>query len=152
MGLYLLNEKRKILNKEKLDFETTNRQLNETSLNYKDLQTEHLQLVDKYTNVINRYSELDLNTLSDIKTTITKRNNEINDLNLEKKTLERELNTFSKKAKILRDIKDSLSDEIHLLNNELEYINLGFTTPLFDYDTSESFKKEIIKVKEEQKN
>lgn len=151
LGLYLLNEKRKILNKEKLDFETTNRQLNETSLNYKDLQTEHLQLVDKYTNVINRYSELDLNTLSDIKTTITKRNNEINDLNLEKKTLERELNTFSKKAKILRDIKDSLSDEIHLLNNELEYINLGFTTPLFDYDTSESFKKEIIKVKEEQK-
>lgn len=42
LGLYLLNEKRKILYKEKNDFEITNSKLNETSLNYENLQAEHL--------------------------------------------------------------------------------------------------------------
>ena len=71
LGVYLLNEKRKILYKEKIAFENTYRKLDETSLNYKNLQTKHLQLEDKYDKVIDRYSELDLNTLSDIKENIT---------------------------------------------------------------------------------
>lgn len=151
LGLYLLNEKRKILNKEKLEFETTNRQLDETSLNYKNLQTEHLQLGDKYNNVIERYSELDLNTLSDIKENIKQRNIEINDLNLKKSYLDTEYSSLSNEINILTKEKISISKEIHLLNNELEYIDLGFTKPLFDYDTSEVFKKELLKIKNEQK-
>lgn len=151
LGLYLLNEKRKILNKEKLEFETTNRQLDETSLNYKNLQTEHLQLGDKYNNVIERYSELDLNTLSDIKENIKQRNIEINDLNLKKSYLDTEYSSLSNEINILTKEKISISKEIHLLNNELEYIDLGFTKPLFDYDTSEVFKKELPKIKNEQK-
>ena len=72
-------------------------------------------------------------------------------MNSKKIILEKELNSLSKKSTLLKEIKDSISNEIHLLNNELEYIDLGFTSPLFDYDTSETFKKEIIKVKDEQK-
>lgn len=151
LGLYLLNEKRKILNKEKLEFETTNRQLAEISLNYKNLQTEHLLLGDKYNNVIERYSELDLNTLSDIKENIKQRNIEINDLNLKKSYLDTEYSSLSNEINILTKEKISISKEIHLLNNELEYIDLGFTKPLFDYDTSEVFKKELLKIKNEQK-
>lgn len=151
LGLYLLNEKRKILYKEKNDFEITNSKLNETSLNYENLQAEHLLLEDEYNKVIDRYSELDLNALSDIKKNLIQRENEIDELNSKKIILEKELNSLSKKSTLLKEIKDSISNEIHLLNNELEYIDLGFTSPLFDYDTSETFKKEIIKVKDEQK-
>ncbi|MDU6573020.1 MAG: DUF4041 domain-containing protein [Gemella haemolysans] len=151
MGVYLLNEKRKILYKEKIAFENTYRKLDETSLNYKNLQTKHLQLEDKYDKVIDRYSELDLNTLSDIKENIKHKNIEINDLNLKKSNLDTEYSSLENEVNILTKEKISISKEIHLLNNELEYIDLGFTKPLFDYDTSESFKTELLKTKSEQK-
>ena len=152
LGVYLLNEKRKILYKEKIAFENTYRKLDETSLNYKNLQTKHLQLEDKYDKVIDRYSELDLNTLSDIKENIKHKNIEINDLNLKKSNLDTEYSSLENEVNILTKEKISISKEIHLLNNELEYIDLGFTKPLFDYDTSESFKTELLKTKSEQKN
>nr|WP_316451672.1 DUF4041 domain-containing protein [Gemella haemolysans] len=151
LGVYLLNEKRKILYKEKIAFENTYRKLDETSLNYKNLQTKHLQLEDKYDKVIDRYSELDLNTLSDIKENIKHKNIEINDLNLKKSNLDTEYSSLENEVNILTKEKISISKEIHLLNNELEYIDLGFTKPLFDYDTSESFKTELLKTKSEQK-
>lgn len=151
LGVYLLNEKRKILYKEKIAFENTYRKLDETSLNYKNLQTKHLQLEDKYDKVIDRYSELDLNTLSDIKENIKQKNIEINDLNLKKSNLDTEYSSLENEVNILTKEKISISKEIHLLNNELEYIDLGFTKPLFDYDTSESFKTELLKTKSEQK-
>lgn len=151
LGLYLLNEKRKILYKEKNDFEITNSKLNETSLNYENLQAEQLLLEDKYNKVIDRYSELDLNTLNDIKENIKQKNIEINDLNLKKSNLDTEYSSLVNEVNILTKEKNSISKEIHLLNNELEYIDLGFTKPLFDYDTSESFKTELLKTKSEQK-
>ena len=151
LGLYLLNEKRKILYKEKNDFEITNSKLNETSLNYENLQAEHLQLEDKYNKVIERYSELDLNSLSNIRENIKQKNIEINDLNIKKSNLDIQYSTLSNEVEILTKEKNSISKEIHLLNNELEYIDLGFTKPLFDYNTSEIFKKELLRVKNEQK-
>ena len=151
LGVYLLNKKRKILYKEKIAFENTYRKLDETSLNYRNLQTKHLQLEDKYDKVINRYSELDLNILSDIKENIKQKNIEINDLNLKKSNLDTEYTSLANEVNILTKEKISISKEIHLLNNELEYIDLGFTKPLFDYDTSESFKTELLKTKSEQK-
>lgn len=151
LGLYLLNEKRKILYKEKNDFEIINSKLNETSLNYENLQAEHLQLEDKYNKVIERYSELDLNSLSNIRENIKQKNIEINDLNIKKSNLDIQYSTLSNEVEILTKEKNSISKEIHLLNNELEYIDLGFTKPLFDYNTSEIFKKELLRVKNEQK-
>lgn len=151
LGVYLLNEKRKILYKEKIAFENTYRKFDETSLNYKNLQTKHLQLEDKYNKVNDRYSELDLNTLSDIKENIKQKNIEINDLNLKKSNLDTEYSSLANEVNILTKEKISISKEIHLLNNELEYIDLGFTKPLFDYDTSEIFKTELLKTKSEQK-
>lgn len=151
LGLYLLNEKRKILYKEKNDFEITNNKLNETSLNYENLQAEHLLLEDKFNKVIDRYSELDLNGLSDIKELIKQKNIEINDLNIKKSKLDIEYSSLTNELNLLTKEKTSISKEIHLLNNELEYIDLGFTKPLFDYNSSEVFKKELLKTKNEQK-
>lgn len=151
LGLYLLNEKRKILYKEKNDLEITNNKLNETSLKYKNLQAEHLLLEDKYNKVIDRYSELDLNKLSDIKEIIKQKNIEISDLNIKKSKLDIEYSSLTNELNLLTKEKTSVSKEIHLLNNELEYIDLGFTKPLFDYDSSEVFKKELLITKNEQK-
>lgn len=151
LGVYLLNEKRKILYKEKIAFENTHRKFDETSLNYESLQAEHLQLEDKYNKVIERYSELDLNSLGNIKENIKQKNIEINDLNIKKSNLDIQYSTLSNEIEILTKEKNSISKEIHLLNNELEYIDLGFTKPLFDYNTSEIFKKELLRVKNEQK-
>lgn len=151
LGVYLLNEKRKILYKEKIAFENTHRKFDETSLNYESLQAELLQLEDKYNKVIERYSELDLNSLGNIKENIKQKNIEINDLNIKKSNLDIQYSTLSNEVEILTKEKNSISKEIHLLNNELEYIDLGFTKPLFDYNTSEIFKKELLRVKNEQK-
>ncbi|MBO0170515.1 DUF4041 domain-containing protein, partial [Vibrio parahaemolyticus] len=46
---------------------------------------------------------------------------------------------------------DALSKQIAIFSEDVELIELGFYEPKFDFDASETFKEEIKKCKERQK-
>ena len=50
-----------------------------------------------------------------------------------------------------RQIFERLLREISILEEDLEFISFGLYKPHYDFDTSEDYKKELSKIRDEQK-
>lgn len=84
-------------------------------------------------------------------TPITDIEAEVFKINKQKKNVEKDIEDIRSSYKKKKSIYDELLSKIAIYDEEIEMIELGFYKPHFDFDTSERFKSEIQKVKDQQK-
>lgn len=70
----------------------------------------------------------------------------------EKEAIDQEIKTLRDSYKEKRTVFDKLVKEAAIYDEEIHLAELGFYKPHFDFDTSERYKEEISKVKQEQKD
>lgn len=80
----------------------------------------------------------------DINAEVAKKKAELDSLNLQAAEL-------SEKYKNAREIFVKLEDEIKIYQTDLEMVDFGLYAPQFDFDTSQRYKEEILKVVNKQK-
>ncbi len=69
----------------------------------------------------------------------------------EKESIDLDVKALRDSYKEKRELFDKLVQEAAIYDEEIQLAELGFYKPHFDFDTSEKYKKEIAKVKAEQK-
>ncbi|GAB3102559.1 DUF4041 domain-containing protein [Aestuariicella hydrocarbonica] len=70
----------------------------------------------------------------------------------EKESIDHEIKTLRTSYKEKRTLFEKLVKEAAIYDEEIQLAELGFYKPHFDFDTSERYKEEIAKVKQEQKD
>ncbi|MFC6635044.1 DUF4041 domain-containing protein [Microbulbifer taiwanensis] len=70
----------------------------------------------------------------------------------EKDAIDQEIKTLRDSYKEKRALFDKLVKEAAIYDEEIQLAELGFYKPHFDFDTSERYKEEIARVKQEQKD
>lgn len=70
----------------------------------------------------------------------------------EKEAIDQEIKTLRDSYKEKRTLFDKLVKEAAIYDEEIQLAELGFYKPHLDFDTSERYKEEIAKVKQEQKD
>ena len=102
-----------------------------------DIEEEITQLQKKFDTTCNlRIAELDLREKN---------------INKSEKELSDKKEDFSQKYKEAKLKFNELKQEVKIYENDLESISFGIYKPLYDYDTSEKYKEELIKIKDKQK-
>lgn len=77
---------------------------------------------------------------------------EVDKLKQNVSSLYREISTLKSDYKTKKDIFDDLQKQVNIYQEDLELVDVGFYSPKFDFDDSEIYKQEILKVKELQKS
>ncbi|WP_412561129.1 DUF4041 domain-containing protein [Winogradskyella sp. MIT101101] len=115
--------------------ENLNSELNEKN---KILETKNSEITSLNSS-LDRYSE------------IVSVESELKNKNLDLEKLESKFNELNLKYIDSKLIYRNLEKDIQLYKNDLEFVELGIYEPIFDYDTSEKYKEELLKIRTEQK-
>lgn len=76
---------------------------------------------------------------------------EVSDIAQEKNTIEKSIEGLKQAYKAKKDIFDALVKQAAIYDESIELAELGFYKPHYDFDTSEKYREELDKVKEQQK-
>ncbi len=81
------------------------------------------------------------------------------DIDKEKEKVQKEVDELLSRENQLKDsynskrlVYDSLIKEVSILEEDLDFISFGIYKPHFDFDTSDRYKKEIIEIRNRQKD